>query len=157
MCDADLPTSVILFLVTSRISSGAVTPASGENQSCHTGTVGSSPAVGSWRWSQLLLPQTALELWFLTTSENMSLGPSIASGVLPFDRAVNQGRAELGQAVLWKSWACTHSDETVSWKDEGKWNTLLKGEDPKENSWSNGKSLSERKFSVEYQEIFASN
>lgn len=34
---------------------------------------------------------------------------------------------------------------------------LLKGEDPKENSCSNGKSLSERKFSVEYQEIFVSN
>lgn len=70
---------------------------------------------------------------------------------------MNQGRAGLGQAVLLKSWACTHSDETLSWKDGGKWNTLLKGEDPRENSWSNGKSLSERKFSAEYQEIFASN
>ena len=132
-------------------------PASGGNQSCHTRIVGSLPAVVRWRWSPLLLPQTALELWFLITSENLALAPSIAISVLPFDRGVNQGRARLGQAVLLKSWACTHSDETLSWKDGGKWNTLLKGEDPKENSWSNGKSLSERKFSVEYQEIFASN
>lgn len=93
--------------------------ASGDNQSHHTGTVGSSPAVGSWRWSQLLLLQIALELWFLISSENLSPAPSIAISVLPFDRTVNQGRAGLGQAVLWKSWACTHSDETLSWKDGG--------------------------------------
>lgn len=34
----------------------------------------------------MLLPQTALELWFLTTSENLALAPSIASCGLPFDR-----------------------------------------------------------------------
>lgn len=39
--------------------------------------------------------------------------------------------AGLGQALLLKSWACIHSDETLSWKDGGKWNMLLKGEDPK--------------------------
>lgn len=88
---------------------------------------------------QLQLPQTALGLWFLNNSENLSLAASTANAVLPFDRVVNQGRAGLGRAVLLKNWACTHSDETLSWEDRGKWNMLLKGEDPKESIWCNGK------------------
>lgn len=113
---------------------GAMRPVSGSNQSCHTGIVGSSPAVGSGRWSQLPLPH----FWSCGVL-SLALAASIASGILPFDSRVNQGRAGLGQAVLLKSWAYTHSDETLSWKDGGNWNTLLKGEDPKQNSWSNGK------------------
>lgn len=140
MCNADLCRLVIFLLVTAWISSGAVRPAPGGNQSCHTGIVGSSPAVGSWRQSQLLFPQLLWNCGFLSLLKICLLLPAFQ--VVCFLLAEgSQNRAGLGQAVLQKGWTCTHSDETLSWKDGGKWNTILKGEDPKENSWMSGKSF----------------
>lgn len=139
-CDADFPTSVILLLVTTWMSSGAVRPASGGEQVLSCQDCRLFTCCGQQEMVTDAIP-IVLELWFLVTGSCCQPCKWCAS----FDSGVSQGRAELGQAVLLKSWACTHSDETLSWKDGGNWNTLLKGEDPKEYSWSNGKSLSGRK------------
>lgn len=47
ICDIDLHTSVVLFLVITMLSSGAARPASGGNQSCPTGIVASLSAVAA--------------------------------------------------------------------------------------------------------------
>lgn len=69
------------------------------------------------------------------------------------------GWTRVGQGWDRQFWKAGLSDtnEILSRDDGGEQNTLLKGEAPKENSWSNGKALSERKFSAEYQEIFVTD
>lgn len=98
----------------------------GSNQANHIWISGSSLAVSSLRWSQLL-PETAVELWFPLTPDNLTLAPDITGSMLPFDKRLNQGRAGMEQAVM-ESWAFTHHDKISSCEDGGKKNTLLKGE-----------------------------
>lgn len=73
ICDIDLHTSVVLFLVITMLSSGAARPASGGNQSCPTGIVASLSAVAAahghccsshsllWDYGSLII----LKIWVL--------------------------------------------------------------------------------------------